>query len=164
MDYKIKGIARSIMERLVASGHEAYLVGGAVRDRLLGLVPHDIDIATNAKPNEILRVFSSHRTNEVGKSFGVVLVDGIEVSTYRSDNYFGLDDKKVNIEYANSIKDDLARRDFTINAMALGLDGKLVDPFGGMEDLRKKAIRFVGDPAHRMQYCKRCGLLRIKLD
>ena len=150
MIYQVKGIARSIMERLVENGYEAYLVGGAVRDYLLGWIPHDIDITTNAKPDEILEIFNDRKTSEVGKSFGVVLVDDIEVATYREDNYFGLDNRKVDIRYANSIKADLSRRDFTINAIAIGLNGEVVDPFGGTLDLENKVIRFVGNPYHRI--------------
>src|SRR4030042_3909609 len=141
---------KEIIGRLLEGGHEAYMVGGAVRDYLLGKKPNDTDIATNARPEKIIELFKDRNVNEVGKSFGVVLVDGIEVATYRSDRYFGLNDKNVKIEYADSIVEDLARRDFTINAMALDLNGNLIDPFGGKKDLEDGIVKFVGDPNSRI--------------
>jgi len=140
-----------IIKRLHNYGYEAYLVGGTVRDYLLGKEPHDIDIVTSARPDEIEYIFRDRTIKTVGKNFGVVLVDGVEVATYRIDRYGGLNDKNVEVTFAGSLEEDLARRDLTINAMAFDVKNyKLIDLFGGKEDLKNKVIKFVGEPQKRI--------------
>ena len=109
-------------------------------------------MVTNARPHEIEAVFHAQKVKtNVGKSYGVVLVDGYEVATYRQEQYAGLDSKKCEVKFVETIKEDLGRRDLTINAMAFcDQTGDLIDPFGGREDLSKKLIRFVGDPQERI--------------
>lgn len=144
---KISDIAKCLLE----NGFQFFVVGGAVRDILQGKTPKDIDIATNANPDTIEELFErDHKVKTVGKSFGVVLVDGIEVATFRNDAYNGLSDKDVKITFKQNIIDDLSRRDFTINAMALELNGNIVDPFNGKEDLENRIIRFVENPYNRI--------------
>jgi len=143
--------AREIMSRLEKAGHQAFLIGGAVRDMLLGLTPKDEDVVTSARPSEIIPLFRDCKVSEVGKSFGVVIINGSEVATFRSDRYEGFNDKAVEITYASSLKEDVARRDFTINAMAMTSNGEIIDYFNGRADLAAKVIRFVGIPADRIK-------------
>lgn len=141
-----------IWEMIEDSGFETYLVGGAVRDMILGLDPHDFDLATGATPEDIEEIFSDlegFKLDFVGASFGVMLVNGIEVATFLGDNY-DEDGNLSGVTFCNTIKEDLARRDFTINAMALTSSGILIDPFDGSNDLEKGIIKFVGRPSERI--------------
>lgn len=140
-----------ISQKLLENNFECYFVGGYVRDSLLGIHCEDVDLATNAKPEEIINVFKNDKTDLVGESFKVVIVNGIEVATYRKDFYFGGSDKNCKIEYAESITDDLSRRDITANSMAMCSEtGRIIDPFNGREDIDNKIIRFVGNPFDRI--------------
>lgn len=140
-----------IIERLCQHGYETYVVGGAVRGMFTGKDPVDVDIVTSATPDEIEVLFEGYPVKTVGKAFGVVLVGGYEVATFRRDRYQGLDDKACEVTFAGSIEEDLSRRDLTINAMALcDLSGDLIDPFHGRDDLNERTIRFVGDPKERI--------------
>ena len=146
---------KKIWSALINAGYDTYLVGGAVRDYVLGRKPNDFDFSTSAKPNEIVKVMKNagfENIDYVGASFGVVIIDGIEVATFRTDNYSGFDCKNVDIQFADTIEDDLSRRDFTINAMAMSFDGCIIDPFGGMDDIKQDTpvIRFVGNAKDRI--------------
>jgi tRNA nucleotidyltransferase/poly(A) polymerase len=126
-------------------------VGGVVRDILAGLPSKDTDVVTSATPEQIQEIFKTHDVKTVGKSFGVVLVDGIEVATFRHDRYGGLNSRQCLVSFVSSIEEDLARRDFTINSMAFcEFTGDLIDLFGGKGDLENKIIRFVGNPKDRI--------------
>lgn len=141
------------VKKLKNAGFEAYFVGGMVRDRFEGKIPNDIDIATNASPDKILDIFRGFTdAKQVGKSFSVILLkNGVQIATYRKDNYFGLSHKNVAIEPTKSLREDLSRRDFTFNAMALDpTTDTLVDPFGGYNDLQNRVVRFVGCPETRI--------------
>lgn len=146
-----------ILKDLDKAGHEAYVVGGAVRDKLLGVPQKDIDIVTLASPEEITAVAEANgwRTHKVGLSFGVliVVVEGkhYEVASARTERYGEDAHRPEEVSFVKDISLDLARRDFTINAMAMDKDGRLIDPFGGRDDLRKKIIRAVGDPRKRFE-------------
>jgi tRNA nucleotidyltransferase (CCA-adding enzyme) len=140
-----------IIKRLCDAGHHAYITGGAVRDVLAGLPAKDEDIVTDATPEELQVLFPDYKVVTVGKSFGVTLIDGIEVATFRTDKYAGLDARKCLVEFVNSLEEDLSRRDLTINAMAFcEQSGDIIDPHDGQGDLKKKVIRFVGDPVDRI--------------
>jgi len=141
-----------IIEKLCASGYPAHLVGGAVRDLMVGKDPHDFDIVTKAQPEEIAEVFQGHSVNLVGKSFGVTLVEGIEVATYRTDSYSnGNGAKNCQVEYADTLENDLCRRDLTVNALCLcPISGDLIDYHGGLQDLQNGIVKFVGDPDTRI--------------
>jgi tRNA nucleotidyltransferase/poly(A) polymerase len=144
---------RRIIDRLVAEGYEAWGVGGAIRDGLLGHADLDWDIATSAKPKEVQRVF--RRTVPVGVEFGTVGVlddAGVmhEVTTFRRD--VQTDGRHAIVEFGASLEDDLARRDFTINAIAFSpATGEIRDPFGGKRDLELGLLRAVGQPDERMR-------------
>lgn len=147
--------ARIIMAALAADGQEAYIVGGAVRDLLRGVQPNDIDIATNATPDRITAVAEANgwKAIPVGAAFGVITVvannQSYEVATFRSERY-GIDSHRPEaVTLGVALAEDLARRDFTINAMAMAADGKIIDLFGGQQDLKAKLIRTVGKPEER---------------
>lgn len=139
-----------IINRLCGAGHQVFVVGGAVRDQLLGKEPHDEDIVTSAHPDEIIRLFRDKRVDLVGKTFGVVIVEGIEVATFRADAYGAPGHAEVTL--VGTVEDDLERRDLTINALALcPVSGDIVDLHGGREDLENRVIRFVGNPIDRIK-------------
>ena len=134
------------------AGFEAYLVGGAVRDEIMGKGAHDWDVATNAKPEEVIKIF--RRVIPTGIKHGTVTVhfmkQAIEVTTFRTESDYSDGRHPDKVEYAGRIEEDLSRRDFTMNAMAASLkDGHIVDPYGGADDIQKKTIRAVGEPSER---------------
>lgn len=136
--------AFEIVRRLRASGHAAYWVGGCVRDRLLGLVPKDFDVATSAWPEQITHMFPASVL--VGVSFGVVRLDDVEIATFRSDAAYTDGRRPDSVRFENDPRADAARRDLTINAIFFEpLSGRYVDFFGGREDLERRLIRAVGE-------------------
>ncbi len=146
----------SIIKKLQNAGFDAYAVGGCVRDVLLGKTPHDWDITTDAKPNEVKKLF--RRTIDTGIQHGTVTVmikdeagklTGYEVTTYRIDGEYEDSRHPKEVTYTADLKEDLRRRDFTINAMAYNDRSGLIDIFGGKKDLEEQIIRAVGDPAER---------------
>lgn len=143
----------SVMDTLISHGYEAYIVGGAVRDLVMDIKPHDWDIATNAKPDEVCRLFQ--RTINTGIKHGTVTAmiqgEGYEITTYRSDGIYSDGRHPDSVKFVSTIEEDLARRDFTINAMAIDRKGNLVDPFNGLEDIKEGYIRCVGDPNKRFE-------------
>lgn len=146
--------ALRVLDRLEAAGHRAVLVGGCVRDGLLGLSPHDYDAATSALPREILSACSEFRCVETGIAHGTVTVlcDGlpVEVTTFRREGSYSDHRHPDQVTFTASLAEDLKRRDFTINAMAWGPEG-LTDLFGGQEDLCRRQVRCVGSPDLRFQ-------------
>ncbi|MDM8540325.1 CCA tRNA nucleotidyltransferase [Desulfococcaceae bacterium HSG9] len=136
-------IIEKIIDTLCRNKFEAYLAGGAVRDMLLGLEPSDTDVVTDARTEDIRRIFRGFKVVAAGKSFKVNFIDGIEVATYRNS---------VSSEKPVSLQTDLKRRDLTINSMALcPYSGDLTDPFGGLNDLKNKIIRFTQNPEARIK-------------
>ena len=140
------------------AGFEAYVVGGAVRDLLLGVEPGDYDITTSARPEQIaavLRASGYTLAEKLGENFGVVVAvtegRALEVATFRNERYvYGKDaHRPAEVWYCDTLKEDLSRRDFTVNAMAMDINGKLYDFFGGQEDLRAQLLRTVGDSEQR---------------
>lgn len=145
---------RSVLKALESAGHEAWCVGGCVRDALLGRAPEDWDVTTSALPEETLALFDG-RARPTGLRHGTVTVGteggGVEVTTYRVDGAYRDHRRPESVTFTRSLEEDLARRDFTVNAMALGLRGELRDPFGGQGDLERGLLRCVGDPDRRFQ-------------
>lgn len=143
---------RALLERLQSSGHEAWLVGGCVRDLLRGCTPKDWDVATQALPEQVTKLFK--RVVPTGIAHGTVTVlipeGSVEVTTYRVERAY-LDGRRPSeVEFRRNLEEDLARRDFTINAIAFDpIGGRLKDPFGGQEDLARGRVRCVGVPAER---------------
>lgn len=144
-----------VMTILALDGFESYVVGGCVRDSLLGLEPHDWDICTNATPQEVLEVFAKRniKTIETGIKHGTVTVclwgERYEVTTFRIDGAYSDGRRPDSVSFTSSLQEDLSRRDFTINAMAYAEIPGLIDPFGGEKALRDKVISCVGNPADR---------------
>ena len=141
-----------VLIKLSAAGYEGYLVGGCVRDMLLGKVPHDWDITTSALPEETMALFA-HFAIPTGLQHGTVTVRSgaisCEVTTYRADGDYSDHRRPDEVQFTRSLREDLARRDFTVNAMAMGADGTVHDYFGGQEDLRRGILRCVGAPKQR---------------
>ncbi len=147
-----------ILTRLTEAGFEAYIIGGSVRDWLLGKDSKDWDITTNARPEQILEIFPDAKYEN---KFGTVLVairdenekatDVIEITTYRSEQGYSDHRRPDEVQFEDSLEKDLSRRDFSINAMAMAKDGVIVDLFNGEKDLKKKTIRTVGEPEDRFK-------------
>lgn len=144
--------ALSVLE---ACGYEAYIVGGCVRDSLLGRTPNDWDVTTNATPQEMKACFRDFRVIETGIRHGTltVIIDGmqLEITTYRNDGEYLDNRHPVQVTFSQKIEDDLSRRDFTVNAMAYHPQKGLVDLYGGREDLKNRTIRAVGDAKTRFE-------------
>lgn len=148
--------AAAIIDVLEKNGYEAYAVGGCVRDLILGKVPHDWDITTDARPEEIISVMEKvgwKTINGAGRRFGTVLVVvnhmAYEVTTFRSEFYGQDSHRPESVTFSSSLQEDLSRRDFTINAMALGRDGVVYDYFNGIKDIEHKKLRTVGKAEER---------------
>lgn len=153
MDFNIPEYVENILTILQENGYNSFVVGGAVRDMIMGKEPSDYDVNTDALPDDIERVFKEFRTLNVGKRFGTVVVvqeEGfVEVTTFRSDGEY-LDGRRPNeVFFSDELKEDLSRRDFTINAMAYNSEKGLIDYFGGIDDIEKKIIRTVGNARDR---------------
>lgn len=155
-DIEIPEIVKKILSHLASGGFEGYIVGGCVRDHLLGKVPKDWDITTDALPEQVKEIFKNaegFRTADTGIQHGTVTVIadhiGYEVTTYRIDGEYKDSRHPESVTFTSDITGDLARRDFTMNAVAYSPENGFVDPFGGMEDIKKKLIRGVGIAADR---------------
>jgi tRNA nucleotidyltransferase (CCA-adding enzyme) len=157
MDYELTLPAHvtDLLTRLTQAGFSAYVVGGCVRDSLLGLTPHDWDICTSALPEQMQAVFSDLRTVETGLKHGTLTVivehTPYEVTTYRIDGDYTDHRHPDSVRFVDNLTLDLARRDFTVNAMAWSPDTGLADPFGGQQDLAAGRIRCVGEPGQRFE-------------
>ena len=143
--------ALPVMKQLVDAGYEAYFVGGSVRDMLLHKPISDVDIATSATPQEVKEIFS--HTVDVGIEHGTVMViyhkEGYEVTTFRTEEGYEDFRHPDKVTFVRSLEEDLKRRDFTINALAIGIDDQLIDFFDGIGDLERQCIRCVGDAKER---------------
>ena len=142
-----------LLDKLNQHNYSAYIVGGAVRDLLLNRTPNDFDIATEAVPLEVEVTFDDFDCVKVGKKFGVIAItyneNQYEIATFRSDGIYEDSRHPSSVSYSRDIKDDLSRRDFTINALAFSPLTGVIDMFGGYEDLRKGIIRCIGNPDDR---------------
>ena len=146
---------QTILHGLSSHGYEAAVVGGCVRDSLIGLSPKDWDITTSARPDEVKEALSGLKLLETGLKHGTItaLSGGmaVEVTTYRIDGEYSDNRRPDSVCFTGSMKEDLARRDFTINAMAYSKQKGLIDCFGGQEDLQNKILRCVGNPCRRFE-------------
>ncbi len=173
MNFELPASVREMCRKLYQSGFDAYVVGGCLRDACLGLSPHDYDIATNARPEQIISLFAPENCSEYGRAFGTVGVKYAggfaEITTFRTEADYTDCRHPGKVEFADHILDDLSRRDFTCNAMAWNAQTQtLYDPFHGREDLEHKILRCVGVPLARfredalrimrgMRFCARFG-------
>ena len=144
---------RFILQRLNDNGHSAYVVGGCVRDASMQRDPHDWDITTSAKPDEVEQIFADHKIIETGLKHGTVTVmrngEGYEITTYRIDGDYSDGRHPDSVNFTDNVVEDLKRRDFTMNAIALDNRGEVVDPFDGCADIYNQTVRAVGNPRDR---------------
>jgi tRNA nucleotidyltransferase (CCA-adding enzyme) len=147
--------AAKVLNILNNNGYEAYLVGGCVRDILLGAGPKDWDITTNALPHETEKAFAGHKIIKTGLRHGAVtvLIDGLplEITAYRIDGRYCDNRRPDEVRFVEHLQEDLARRDFTVNSLAMDINGEIKDYFGGADDIKNKIIRCVGDPDKRFR-------------
>ncbi len=145
----------SCIQALEQEGYAAWAVGGCVRDALMGLEPHDYDLCTSATPEQIKAIFSHHRLVLAGEKHGTVgvVTDGgvVEITTFRTEGAYLDNRHPEQVAFVATVEEDLARRDFTVNAMAYNPKRGLADPFGGRQDLRDRVLRCVGEPEMRFQ-------------
>ena len=145
--------AAELLHALHAAGHAAYVVGGCVRDSLLGLTPHDWDLCTSALPQQVMELFGAQRCIPTGLQHGTVTVKQsgalYEITTFRTEGTYTDGRHPDEVHFVPDVREDLARRDLTINAMAYNEKEGLVDPFGGQADLQSGIVRAVGVPRQR---------------
>lgn len=168
----------NMLKMLADAGFSAYLVGGCVRDAFMGTQPHDFDIATNALPEQIMAVFGEKNCTAYGRAFGTVGVKHgggfAEITTYRRESDYTDCRHPAKVEFADTILEDLARRDFTCNAMAFSLETGIYDPFGGRADIEAGVLRCVGTAEARfhedalrilrgLRFCARFGFVPDKM-
>ena len=143
------------MKTLRREGYEVYLIGGCVRDHLMHVRPHDFDLTTDATPEEMMAVFADYKVIETGIRHGTltVIVNSmpIEITTYRVDGAYEDNRHPTSVSFTRNLREDAARRDFTMNAIAMDVDGNLRDSFGGCADIEARLIRAVGDPDVRFE-------------
>lgn len=149
--FKIPQKAQAIIDRLTENGFKAYIVGGCVRDILLNKAPHDFDITTSAKPSDIISLFEKCVPTGIKHGTVTVLIENepVEVTTFRTEGSYTDNRRPDSVEFVNDLREDLARRDFTVNAIAYNCKEGIVDHFGGKEDLENKVLRAVGNPEKR---------------
>lgn len=150
---RIPDKCKFIFEKLTQSGFDVYAVGGCVRDSLMGVEPHDWDFTTNALPEDICRIFCTHKLIDIGKRYGTVgIVDGsdtYEITTFRNDDCYSDNRHPDSVFFSDSVYDDLSRRDFTVNSIAYSPVTGFIDTFNGIRDIKERVIRCVGVPKAR---------------
>ena len=155
MNSSISPLALECLSQLNAAGYKAYLVGGCVRDLIQGLFPHDYDLCTNALPEEIQNVFAADKTILTGLRHGTVTVvkkgEPFEITTFRKESGYSDSRHPDAVSFTADLKEDLSRRDFTMNAIAYSPEEGFVDPFDGGKAIRHKRISCVGDPLLRVE-------------
>lgn len=147
--------AQYVLAKLNQSGYQGYLVGGCVRDAIMGRKCNDMDITTNALPEVTKSIFSEHNVIETGVAHGTVTVmvddEAIEITTYRTEGAYSDKRHPDEVEFVDDLAEDLKRRDFTMNAIAIDVNGSMADPYGGMNDIEAGVIRAVGCASDRFQ-------------
>jgi len=153
MKIKLPKNVRFIIDEIYNNGYEAFIVGGCVRDSILGLEPNDYDITTSAKPNDILNIFKDFKIINSGIKHGTVGViideEVYEITTYRLDGEYENNRRPKSVSFTSNLIEDLKRRDFTINAIAYNDRVGIIDKFGGLKDIKNKNIKTVGNPDNR---------------
>ena len=159
-NFKLNECAHYCYDRLINAGEEAFFVGGCVRDQILGIKPHDFDLATSASPNRLLSIFDcdensiitagiKHGTVGIARKNSYRLFETCEITTYRSDGTYQDHRHPHEVQFVNSLEEDLKRRDFTINALAYSPTSGIIDNFGGLDDIKSGIIKCIGDPKKR---------------
>lgn len=145
--------AKEVLKKIEEHGFEAYIVGGYVRDYILGLESHDVDICTNAKVKDILDIFGNNLVYSDYYGNVKMISDkyNIDITTYRRDVKYNDDRRQVEIEYVDNLMDDLDRRDFTMNTLCMNIDNTIIDVFNGRQDIENRLIRCVGNAEERIK-------------
>ena len=155
MKISIPKDVKFLIDKIYENGYEAYIVGGCVRDSILNLIPNDYDITTNATPNKIIDIFKDYKIIDNGIKHGTVAIilnnDIYEITTYRIEGEYEDNRRPKTVEFTSNIEEDLKRRDFTINAMAYNEKNGIIDIFNGIDDLKKRIIKTVGNPDERFE-------------
>lgn len=150
---ELPGNVRFILHMLREAGHEAYVVGGCVRDSIMRRKPHDWDICTSAKPEQVIEIFNHYKVIPTGLKHGTVTImkndKPYEITTYRVDGEYDDARHPKDVTFTTSLEEDLSRRDFTMNALAYNNNNDLVDLFGGVNDIKNGIVRCVGNPRER---------------
>lgn len=151
MRFQLPQNIRFVLDTLIQNGHKAYIVGGCVRDLLCGKEPHDYDVTTSAMPYEIQKLFKKTVATGITHGTITVIIDGepVEVTTFRTESAYNDSRHPESVSFISDVKDDLARRDFTVNAMCYNDESGLVDLFGGVNDIKNKVLRTVGNAETR---------------
>ena len=139
----------NVLKKIESNNFEAYVIGGYVRDKLLGIETYDIDIATNALPKDIMSIFNIKSVTNYGTA--KISTDNyrFDIATYRKELSYS--NRNPEVKYINSLNEDIVRRDFTINTIAMNKDGEIVDYLNGVKDLQNRLIRCVGDPTQKIK-------------
>lgn len=141
-----------IVKRICEAGHQVFIVGGSVRDLFLGIDPEDVDLATSASNEELKEIFKDENHYLVGRRCQSMIIHGIDIVPFRTDTYFGGGKNDVEVTLVATIQEDLKRRDFTVNAMAMcPMTGEIIDPHGGRKDIAKRLVRFIGSPYYHIK-------------
>lgn len=155
MNFSLPQHVELIIDTLYKNSYKAYIVGGCVRDLLIGTTPHDFDLTTNATPQQVAEIFAQYNVIETGIKHGTVTVvmdsTPYEITTFRVDGEYTNNRQPSSVEFTSELVDDLARRDLTINAMAYNHNEGFIDHFNGVADLKNKIIRAVGEPKKRFE-------------
>ena len=143
------------LTKLDSNGYKSFLVGGAVRNMVIGEEIYDYDITTNAKPKEIKALFSKHKQYTVGEKHGTVCVflgkTKIDITTFRKEDKYIDNRHPIKVKFTDELEDDLVRRDFTINSLCLDKNNKLIDKFDGINDINNKLVKAIGEPKERFE-------------
>ncbi len=151
MNFNLPQKIEYVLDTLISNGHSAYIVGGCVRDLLCGKTPHDYDITTSALPSETQSLFDKTVATGIKHGTITVIIDGeqIEVTTFRTESSYNDNRHPESVDFVRDVSEDLARRDFTVNAMCYNTHEGLIDLFGGQEDIKNKILKAVGDAKTR---------------
>lgn len=145
---------KNVLEILKYNGYSAYLVGGSVRDYLMGNEPSDFDVTTSAMPDDVERIFEGQVLYTIGRAFGTVVIKAgeyeVEITTFRIESEYEDSRRPDRVEFTDRVDEDLKRRDFTINGMAMDLKGNVIDLFGGKEDIENRLIKAIGNANDRI--------------
>ena len=145
----MKRIIKKILKTLENNGYEAYLVGGFIRDKILHIKSYDIDICTNAKPEDLEKLFNL-KVNDYGSLSFKINKYSIDITNFRKELEY-VKRKPVKVKYVDTLEEDIKRRDFTINAICVNSNGEIIDLVGGLDDIHNKIIRMIGDPTSKLQ-------------
>lgn len=155
MEINIPNDVKNIIDKIYECGYEAYIVGGCVRDSIIGIKPNDYDITTSATPKQVKSIFKGYKIIETGIKHGTITIinnkNEYEITTFRIDGDYKDNRRPENVEFTNDIEKDLQRRDFTVNAIAYNHKRGIVDKFNGLNDIDKKIIKTVGNPDERFK-------------